>query len=483
MPLKNSKKTKATIKPVNIRELNEKAALTPEKPQPKNPKITSEEDSNETIEEIKEYKKVKELLKAGVPFIFVTGGAGTGKSTLISYLKKTLIMRMAVCAPTGVAALNVGGVTLHSLFLLPPHIIQLHDIHLPKNRSLYTKLDLLIIDEVSMVRPDILDGINLFLQKARKNNKPFGGVNVLCIGDLYQLPPVVNNHDFPILKQMGYETEFFFSAHCLRDTELVPVVLTRIFRQRDENFTRLLNNIRVGKNVGASLVDVNAATQRKRTQKENLLVLVCTNNKADMINGRQLAKLDTESGFFKGEITGEFNIGKDKLPSPMDLNLKVNAKVMFTKNDEQRRWVNGSLGKVVKIKKSSVKVELVDEIGQPVYEVKAVSWEKFKYEYDKENDKIIPKALGTYKQLPLMLAWAVTIHKSQGKTLSNIYIDLGYKAFANGQVYVALSRVRKIDDIQLHRQVHENDVKCDQRVQRFYSAIEDLSGLSGGEYT
>ncbi|MFC1585117.1 DUF413 domain-containing protein [Fibrobacterota bacterium] len=463
------------IKPVQIGKLNEQATYSPKQKKDSKPNRSDRLDNLGDIQEIPEYKQIKALIDAGASFIFVTGGAGTGKSTLIEYLKRSLRLRMAVCAPTGVAALNIKGVTLHSLFRLPPRIIQAHDIRPPKDRGLYTKMELLIIDEISMVRPDILDGINLFLQQIRKNKNPFGGVKVLCIGDLYQLPPVVTYNDGPVLKNMGYESEYFFSAHCFQEISLIPVILTHIFRQKEKQFTDLLNNIREGQEIPNTLGTLNNFANKPYVKQDDHLCLVCTNKKADNINAKELAQLPSREISFKGKITGKFDIGRDILPSPIDLTLKTDAKVMFTKNDDTKKWVNGSLGKVVFIKDNCVKVQLVDVPGKPVYEVEPVTWEKYRYEYDREKDKIVAKVIGTYTQLPLMLAWAVTIHKSQGKTLPHVYIDLGNNAFANGQVYVALSRVRQLDHIQLARPIHVKDVKCDVRINRFYSALIDLA--------
>ncbi|MGQ9696984.1 MAG: ATP-dependent DNA helicase [Armatimonadota bacterium] len=413
------------------------------------------------------------LLDSGSPVVFVTGKAGTGKSTLIRYLRKVLTKRLAVVAPTGVAAINAGGATIHSMFRLPPKIHEDKDIKRVYGRKLYQKLELLIVDEVSMVRADLMDSVDCFLRKNRESPHPFGGVQLLLIGDLFQLPPVVTEQEREVLIRKGYTVFYFFDAFSLKRAPISFVELPKVFRQTDEDFINILNCIRAGEDVDDAVVELNARCFRPDTDPTDLdLILTCTNAKADEINQRELDQLPTKARVFQGRITGEFSIKDDKLPSPMDLTLKIGARVMFTKNDEQHRWVNGTIGVVRDMDQNSVTVELLGEHRGSVHNVQAVTWETYRYEYDEENDNIVARKVGEDIQYPLMLSWAVTIHKSQGKTLNNVFVDLGDGAFAPGQVYVALSRCRTLDGIRLARPIRPSEVKCDPVVTRFYRELQ-----------
>lgn len=464
------------VKPVDIGELNRRATREPSR------KVSSPVSKNslEGVHISDEYRTVKSLLDAGCPVVFVTGNAGTGKSTLIQYLRTVLEKRLVVVAPTGVAALNVGGVTIHSFFQLPPKIHEDQDIKLLSDRRLYQKLQLLIIDEVSMVRCDLMDSIDKFLRKNRSSTAPFGGVQLLLVGDLFQLPPVVPRHEWDVLRAKGYASPYFFSSFSLQGTSLLPMELTSVYRQEDSAFVGLLNRIRIGDDLDFVTTEVN----RQCFQGESLtpdITLTCTNNNADQINRDELQRLPSREYSFKGKIEGQFHIEEDKLPSPIDLRLKANARVMFTKNDEQRRWVNGTLGIVRELSQGSIRAELLSDSRGTVCDVLPVTWETYKYAYDAEQDRIVARKVGQYTQYPLMLAWAVTIHKSQGKTLGNVLVDLGHGAFASGQVYVALSRCRSIDGIRLVRPIRRTDVKCDPTIKRFYLAIENMKKDRRGE--
>ena len=458
-----------SIGPVDVSELNRRATREPKHPRPK----VADADSLDGVDITESYKTVRAVIQAGCPVVFVTGNAGTGKSTMIRYLKTVLDRRLAIVAPTGVAALNVGGVTIHSFFHLPPKIHEEEDIKLVYDRKLYQKLQLLIIDEVSMVRCDLMDSIDKFLRKNRSSNAPFGGVQLLLVGDLFQLPPVVPKHEWDVLRAKGYASPYFFSSFSLQKTSLVPVELTFVYRQEDGAFVDLLNRIRIGDDLDFVTAEVN----RRCFQRESLtpdITLTCTNNNADQINRDELQRLLSREYSFKGKIEGQFHMEEDKLPSPIDLRLKAGARVMFTKNDGQRRWVNGTLGIVREISQESIRAELVSDSRGMVCDVLPVTWETYKYAYDPVQDRIVAHEVGQYTQYPLMLAWAVTIHKSQGKTLGNVLVDLGHGAFASGQVYVALSRCRSIDGIRLVRPIRRTDVKCDPIIKRFYLAVEDM---------
>ncbi|MDP3297966.1 MAG: AAA family ATPase [Thermodesulfovibrionia bacterium] len=392
------------VKPVDIGELNRRAtrALLRQVPGQviKNPL--------EGINISDEYRTVESLLDAGCPAVFVTGNAGTGKSTLIQYLRTAIKKRLVVLAPTGVAALNVGGVTIHSFFKLPPKIHEDEDIKLVYDRKLYQKLDLIIIDEVSMVRCDLIDSIDKFLRKNRSSSIPFAGVQLLLIGDLFQLPPVVPRQEMSVLQAKGYASPYFFSSFSLQKSSLVPVELTSVYRQDDNFFISLLNRIRIGENIASVTNEVNSRCYQKKGASADI-TLTCTNSRADQINMKELLHISEREYVFKGEIKGRFSLEEDKLPSPIDLRLKVGARVMFTKNDDNRRWVNGTLGSIRHIDQKSIGIELVTDHKGQICDVQRVSWETYKYAYSIEKDQIVAEKVGSYTQYPLMLAWAVTI--------------------------------------------------------------------------
>jgi len=417
------------------------------------------------------YLEVQRLIELGSSLVFVSGNAGTGKTTLIQYLRENLDRNHVVLAPTGVAALNAGGVTVHSFFRFPPRIQDPRDIRLPSDCRLYQSLELLIVDEVSMLRADVLDCIDLFLRRCRGDLLPFGGVQLLFLGDLFQLPPVTSKAEWEVLDSRGYATPFFFSASALADLPIAHVELGEVFRQSDAEFVALLNRLRIGEDIEEVVQEINCRCTVESVDHE--ITLTCTNRVADEINAAAMRALETEESLFVGEIQGDFKLDGERLPSPLELRLKEGARVMFTKNDEEGRWVNGTLGTVTWITGSRVEVELTDG---SVHEVAPVTWQSFKYRLDRGGERIVAEEVGHYTQYPLMLAWAVTIHKSQGKTLRNVLVDFGAGAFAPGQAYVALSRCRTLDSIRLARPLRVSDVKSDWRIRRFYEALEASAG-------
>lgn len=417
-----------------------------------------------------EYRTVESLLKVGCPVVFVTGNAGTGKTTLIHYLKNIMDKNVVVLAPTGVAALNACGMTIHSFFHLPPKIHKEEDIKLAHNRNLYKKLEILMIDEVSMVRCDLMDSIDKFLRKNRSSRKPFGGVQLLLVGDLFQLPPVVLDHERDILEKRGYTSPYFFSSFSIQNITMNHVELTSVYRQEDTTYIDVLNRLRIGDDIESVMDIINQQYCDQDIFKPDI-TLTCTNRLADKINIYELDKLQEEEYLFKGTIEGQFSLNTDNLPSPLDLRLKIGTRIMFTKNDAQKRWVNGTIGIVRNIEGKSIMVELVSGSRGMAFDVSPEIWENFKYTYDSVKDEIISCKTGHYTQYPLMHAWAVTIHKSQGKTLDNVLIDLGWGAFTSGQVYVALSRCRTIEGFRLARPIRETDVICDPMIKQFYSTI------------
>ena len=459
--------------PVDVGQLNRQATGEAYRPGVVPPSYDPPDD----IVVTDEYRRVQQLLEAGSPVVFVTGNAGTGKSTLVQYLRTALQKRLAVVAPTGVAALNVGGSTIHSFFRLPPKLHEEDDIKLVYDRKLYQKLELLIVDEVSMVRCDLMDSVDRFLRKNRDIEVAFGGVQMRLIGDLFQLPPVVPRREWEVLRERGYASPYFFSSFALQSTSLVPVELTSVFRQADGSFVDLLNRLRIGDDVAAAVEVLNDRCGAVAGDDSDI-TLTCTNSLADQINQRELHRLASREYLFEGRVEGQFSLEDDRLPSPLNLTLKEGARVMFTKNDGQRRWVNGTLGVVREVGPGGLLVQVGPDSAGEVHGVQPVTWETYKYRYDRTSDQIVAKVAGTYTQYPLMLAWAVTIHKSQGKTLDNVLVDFGTGAFASGQAYVALSRCRALEGIRLARAIRKADIICDPVIQRFYLALAGMSAPS-----
>lgn len=469
---------------VKVGQLDQAAVLHPysRKPTLKVKPLSSPSSIPDDIVVTEEYRAVRETIDAKAPIVFVSGKAGTGKSTLIQWLVGQKKHQTAIVAPTGIAALNVGGATVHSFFRLPPRLIEPQDIQSVTQRTIYKRLELLIVDEVSMVRADLMDGIGWFLEKnGPRPGEPFGGVQVLLVGDLFQLPPVVDQHDLHTFFRRVYRSPYFFSAKVLRDASIIPVELDRVFRQRDPSFADLLNQIREGRDVVEAINVINARCHgRTGASGAGLNVtLTPTNRVADARNTRALARLPGRSTIYSGTFEGDFDARSERLPSPQNLKLKSGAQVMFTKNDPGKRWVNGTLGIVRELGRDQVRVELVFSPSRAIVDVAPVSWESIKYRWDEETKTIDKEITGQYVQIPLMLAWATTIHKSQGKTLDAVEIDLEGGAFVSGQVYVALSRCREIENITLTRPIRPADVLCDGEIGRFYAEMHRLA--DGGQ--
>jgi ATP-dependent exoDNAse (exonuclease V) alpha subunit len=293
----------------------------------------------------------------------------------------------------------------------------------------------------------------------------------MFVGDLFQLPPVVSNADMQVLSERGYEGPYFFCAMVLHRKDVTMVELSKIFRQKDAHFAGLLNQIRINQDIDEALDTLNAVCyETKKEADEQTITLTTTNARADQINGAGLRALTTDAKVYTGNSTGKFNVDDRNLPSPNHLTLKVGAKVMFTATDSNfpKRWVNGTIGVVRELLPNTVKVMVQNGPYSNTVEVKGHQWESYRYDHDMMSGRISPNIIGTFVQIPLMLAWAVTIHKSQGKTLDKIKVDLSSGAFASGQVYVALSRCTSIEGITLERPIQPKDVSCDQEVKRFY---------------
>ena len=421
--------------------------------------------------------------------IFVTGRAGTGKSTLLSYLVENTNKKVAVCAPTGVAALNVGGVTIHSLFGFPFGILGEQDIarHLSRRtREVLAAIDMLIVDEVSMVNADLMDAMSKAMGIARGRRKlPFGGAQLVLFGDPYQLAPVPGNNEERAYMSENYQSNWFFDAHVWREDSLERYELGEIFRQSDEEFKEILNAIRVGEVTQAMLDRLNQAGNRFPPH-DDVIRLATINASVDSVNRERMGRLTTKPKTFEAifSASDESAFGKT-LPAEPSLELKVGAQVMFIKNDDGkrtndglvRRWVNGTIGQVVDMPSSG---GVVVEVDGERLDVGRATWEKVRYEIEEEFDEesgrvkevLVTVPLAEYQQIPLRLAWSVTIHKSQGQTYDEVVIDLGRGAFSPGQTYVALSRVRSLEGLYLTRAIKLSDVMVDKDVVRFMNGVK-----------
>lgn len=414
-----------------------------------------------------EFSGAFEVLENTSDNVLLTGNAGTGKSTFLDYFRNNSKKNIAVVAPTGVAALNVRGQTIHSLFRFKTGFLERPNIR-PYRRDLFRELDLLIIDEVSMVRADVFDAIEYFLRITRKNSEPFGGLQICLIGDLFQLPPVVTREEHEFFAQY-YTSPFFFNTEAYQLGKFQLVQFTQIHRQDDDGFINLLNAIRHGSTSTEELELLNSRYKPKAVPAPGTLVLTTTNYLAEQINRNQLARLSGDSHTFTGEMTSKFSLKGGRLPAPDPLELKLGAQVMFVKNDPDGRWVNGTIGIIESLDKKQITVKVKDI----TYHLKPEKWQTIAYEYDEDKDKIVEKVVGSYTQFPLQLAWAITIHKSQGKTLDRVIINLGSGAFAAGQLYVALSRCRSLTGIALKQAVNPSDIQCDPEIVEFMSEQEE----------
>ncbi len=399
--------------------------------------------------------------------LFITGRAGTGKSTLLQLFRRTTRKKTVVLAPTGIAALNVSGQTIHSFFGFPPRFIAQSEIKKRRDRRLYQNLEVLVIDEISMVRADMLDNIDYFLRLNRENPAPFGGVQVVFFGDLFQLPPVVANEAEQTLFQLQYDSPYFFSAKVLEDFPIEMIELQKVYRQENRHFLKLLDDVRLNRIEYDTLAELNSRYQPDFAAPEFYITLCARNNRADDINRRELERIPLPTQRYLANITGDF--GAHLYPTEAALSLKLNAQVMFVKNDPKRQFVNGTIGRIVKLENETATV-MVEETGERRYvEVEALDWEILRYKTSLSDPaNIETEVIGTFRQLPLRLAWAVTIHKAQGKTFDKVIIDLGKGAFEYGQTYVALSRCRTLEGIVLSQPLRPNDIRTDERIVEFY---------------
>ena len=403
--------------------------------------------------------------------IFVTGRAGTGKSTLLNHLSWNTSKQVVICAPTGVAALNVGGQTIHSLFLLPIGVIADREIEQSAAlRKLLNTMDTLVIDEVSMVNADLLDAVDRSLRQARQRpHEAFGGVQVVLFGDPYQLAPVPGDADERAYFADQYRSMWFFDAKVWQETDLRIFELSTIHRQHEQEFKYMLNAVRHGQ-VTAEIAQRLNETGGRPAPTDGAITLATTNATVNRINATELARLPGRVLTAKAEITGEF--GGRAYPADESLELKVGAQVMFLRNDSDQRWVNGSVGTVTKIS-STVFVEVDGE----EHEVQPAVWEKYKYSYSAATKQLKRDIVAEFTQFPLRLAWAVTIHKSQGKTYDRAIVDLGQHSFAPGQTYVALSRISALEGLYLTRPLRPSDIIVDENVLRFMAQAVAVPGI------
>jgi hypothetical protein len=412
-----------------------------------------------------DFEHAFDVMERTTRHVYITGNAGTGKSTLLQYFKEKTQKKIVVLAPTGVAAINVGGSTIHSFFRFPPRLVTTDGVRRVRGReALFAALETVVIDEVSMVRADVMDAIDQSLRLNRKRpHEPFGGVQVILLGDLYQLPPIVDKELQDYFSDT-YKSPYFFDAQVFTSHAFEVIELGKVFRQRDPGFVELLNKVRNNQVRAADLLALNrrCAPSAPSGTGELAITLTSTNGLASKINLERLDALRAKASLFDAEVTGNFD--EQSCPTDRRLTLKPGAQVMMVKNDPNKRWVNGSLGVVHSLSDDGITVSF----GGTVCPVEPSAWDKIEYEYNKSDGRIEPKITGSFRQYPIKLAWAITVHKSQGKTFDHVIIDLGRGAFAHGQTYVALSRCRSFEGIRLKSPIKASDIILDGTVSRFH---------------
>ena len=419
----------------------------------------------------KEFQDALNLIQYTRQSVFLTGKAGTGKSTFLRYICEHTKKKHVVLAPTGIAAINAGGSTLHSFFKLPFYPLlpdnpdfslqrgRIHEFfkYTKPHRKLLEELELIIIDEISMVRADIIDAVDRILRVYSRNlREPFGGKQILLVGDVFQLEPVVKGDEREILNRF-YPTPYFFSARVFNQIDLVSIELQKVYRQTDATFVGVLDHIR-NNTVGATdlqLLNTRYGTQIEESEADMYITLATRRDNVDHINDKKLAELPGEPVTFSGEITGDFP--ESSLPTSQELVLKSGAQIIFIKNDFDRRWVNGTIGIISGFDPFEETLYVITDDGKEC-DVKRESWRNIRYKYNEEKKQIEEEELGTFTQYPIRLAWAITIHKSQGLTFSRAVIDFTGGVFAGGQAYVALSRCTSLEGIQLKKPVSRADV-------------------------
>ena len=418
-----------------------------------------------------EWQQALQIIQYTRRSLFLTGKAGTGKSTFLRYVAAHTKKKHVILATTGIAAINAGGQTLHSFFKLPFHPLLPNDSRYNARNirktlkysgvtlKLLREIELIIIDEISMVRADIIDFIDHVLRiYCRNMREPFGGKQLLLVGDIFQLEPVVKEEEWRLM-QPFYPSAYFFDAKVWQQMQLVSIELRKVYRQSDAHFIAILDRIRQNNATDEDLAAINSRVDRQqetRQQSAFPITLATRRDTVDWINEQQLANLDGSVTMFKGVINGEFPL--TSLPAPMELEVKPGAQVIFTKNDKEKRWVNGTIGIVTGIDEEEGIIGVVDEDGHE-YDVGCELWENMRYTFNEKEQKIEEELLGTFKQFPLRLAWAITVHKSQGLTFRQVKIDFsGGGAFAGGQTYVALSRCMSLQGLTLEEPLRRSDI-------------------------
>ncbi|MCX7990603.1 MAG: AAA family ATPase [Proteobacteria bacterium] len=412
-----------------------------------------------------DFIKALDLIENSDKSVFITGKAGTGKSTLLKYFRENSAKKFVVLAPTGVSAINVEGQTIHSFFNFKPDITPLSANKIkPIDKEIYKELEMIVIDEISMVRADLLDSVDVFLRKYGKHrSKPFGGIKMVFIGDLYQLPPVLTNRD-SLAYYAHYKSPYFFGARVFNLLDMEFVELTKIYRQSDNTFIEILNKIRNYTVTDEDILKLNSRLNPDFKDDEGYIYLTTTNDLAEEINSTKLKNLNGNLYNFKGEIRGSFS--KEDMPTLPVLELKKSAQVMLLNNDSLGRWINGSIGKILDFYPDDEKIVVKLNDGN-VVDVTPYKWDIFRFYLDKREDKIKSETIGSFIQYPLKLSYAITIHKSQGKTFDKVIIDLGRGTFSSGQLYVALSRCTSLEGIVLKKPINKGHIKLDKEVIKF----------------